>query len=80
MTPYLDQLRNLACRLSETNQALMVWDQITAQRELPLGASRQRIRRPKLSRRALKLQLVLLLADMSRLEQEIFAAPLMSRN
>jgi hypothetical protein len=80
LTPYLDQLRTLACRLRETNQALMAWDAIAAQRRLPPGAQRRRIKRPKLSRRALKLQLVLLLADMSRLEQEIFAAPLLSSN
>lgn len=80
MAPYFDQLRNLAQRLSDTNQALMVWDEIAAQRKLPVDTPRVHLNRPKLSRRALKLQLVLLLADMSRLEQEIFAAPLMSTN
>ena len=80
MAPYLDQLRTLAQRLSETNQALIVWDEIAAQRQQPVRSRAAPIKRPKLSRRALKLQLVLLLADMSRLEQEIFAAPLMSRN
>jgi hypothetical protein len=80
VAPYLDQLGNLARRLSETNQALMVWDEIAAQRQLTPDAPNPPIKRPRLSRRALKLQLVLLLADMSRLEQEIFAAPLMSSN
>lgn len=83
VSPYIDQLRNLARRLSETNQALMVWDEIAAQPSAsdgPVAVSAEPIKRPKLSRRALKLQLVLLLADMSRLEQEIFAAPLMSSN
>lgn len=83
MSPYIGQLRNLARRLSETNQALMVWDEIAAQRsalDTPPGSLQKHLDQPQLSRQALKLQLVLLLADMSRLEQEIFAAPLMSSN
>ena len=74
---YLDQLRNLGQRLTDANGALMVWDRIDAQKALP-RAQRQPISRPRLSRRALKLQLVLLMADMSRLEQEICAAPYLS--
>jgi hypothetical protein len=76
----MDQLRNLARRLSETNQALLAWDEIAAQRALPPDAAPRHIARPRLSRRALKLQLVFLLADMSRLEQEISMAPLFSAN
>ncbi len=57
----------------------MVWDQIEAQERLP-AAVREPIEAPELSRRALKTQLILLMADMSRLEQEIFAAAVVGNN
>ncbi|HEX6513302.1 MAG TPA: hypothetical protein VF157_13445 [Chloroflexota bacterium] len=74
---HLDQLRSLGQRLADANGALLAWDRIEAQKRLP-RARREPIERPALSRRALKLQLVFLLADMSRLEQEICAAPRMA--
>lgn len=76
---YLDQLRNMGRRLADANGALLVWDQINAEKRKPV-AQRQHIEPPRLSRQALKLQLVLLMADMSRLEQEICAAPHASVN
>ena len=77
---HLVQLRNLAQRLSDANSALLIWDQIDEQRTLPRSERAVDLKRPRLSRQALKLQLVFLMADMSRLEQEICAAPLMSAN
>jgi len=77
---HLAQLRSLAQRLSDANAALIAWDQIEAQKRLPRAERDASIKRPPLSRQALKLQLVFLMADMSRLEQEICAAPMMSAN
>ena len=77
---YLDQLRNLGCRLAEANAGLMVWDGIEAQKRLPRVDRGDPLKRPKLSRRAIKLQLILLMADMSRLEQEIGMASVLSAN
>lgn len=74
---HLAQLRTLAQRLSDANTALLAWDQIEARKELPPSQRGEPIRPPKLSRQALKVKLVFLLADMSRLEQEICAAPYM---
>ena len=77
---YAAQLMNLARRLESTNRALLVWDAIEAQKRRPEAERGMPIERPHLSRQALKLQLILLLADMSRLEQEISAAPLLVGN
>jgi len=77
---YADQLRTMALRLSETNQSLITWGVIAAQRRLAPGEPRQDVSQPRLSRRALKLQLIMLLADMSRLEQEISAGAVFTRN
>jgi hypothetical protein len=77
---YTDQLRNLGRRLADANGALLVWDQIEARRMMPKAQRGAPIPRPELSRQALKLQLILLLADVSRLEQEISAAPALSIN
>ncbi|HLY66683.1 MAG TPA: hypothetical protein VKU60_14200 [Chloroflexota bacterium] len=77
---YGEQLTNMLRRLSDANQALLAWDLIAEQKRLSPDAPRPHIKRPSLSRRALKLQLVLLMADMSRLQQEISAAPLFSAN
>ena len=77
---YAAQLMNLARRLESTNRALMIWDAIEARQLRPKAERGAPIERPHLSRRALKLQLILLLADMSRLEQEISAAPLLVGN
>ncbi|HLQ34612.1 MAG TPA: hypothetical protein VK457_18155 [Chloroflexota bacterium] len=72
---FSDQLMTLARRLEQTNAALLVWDRIEAQKRLPRPERGEPIARPPLNRRALKLQLILLLADLSRFEQEISAAP-----
>ena len=77
---YLAQLRTLGQRLADANGALMAWDQIDARDRSPDAEGGEPIALPKLNRRALKLQLVFLVADMSRLEQEICAAPLLSAN
>jgi hypothetical protein len=77
---YIDQLRTLGCRLRDANAALMVWDNIDAQKRLPRAERAERIKAPRLSRTALKLQLILLMADMSRLEQEIGMASVLSLN
>ena len=77
---YIDQLRSLARRLSDANTSLLVWDEIEAQKRLPGPQRGQAPPRPKLSRQALKLQLILLIADMCRLEQEISAARVLSTN
>ena len=77
---HLAQLRNLAQRLSDANTALLTWDQIQEHKMLPKAERPVGPKRPRLSRQALKLQLVFLMADMSRLEQEIFAAPMLSAN
>ncbi len=77
---YVDQLRNLARRLADANASLMAWDGIDAQKRLPKARRGQPARQPRLSRRALKLQLILLMADMSRLEQEIGMATVLSAN
>jgi hypothetical protein len=76
---HLAQLRTMAQRLSKANAALMVWDEIDAQRQSGV-ADTPALEPPVLSRQALKVQLVLLIADMCRLEQEICAAPFMSKN
>ena len=72
---YLDQLRNLGRRLADANAALIVWDEIDAQKRLPGPAPTLSREKPRLSRQALKVQLIMLMADMSRLEQEICSAP-----
>jgi hypothetical protein len=77
---FLDQLRTLGHRLADANGALLVWDQIDARQHLPGQQQGEPIKPPRLSRQALKLQLIFLMADMSRLEQEICAAPLLSAN
>jgi hypothetical protein len=77
---YQNQLIHLARRLEATNNGLLTWDAIEARKRRPKAQRGAPIPRPKLSRRALKLQLVLLLADMSRLEQELSAAPYLVRN
>ena len=76
---YVSQLRSLALRLERTNSALRIWDEIDAQKHMP-PAERKPITRPVLSRRALKTELIMLLADMSRVEQEIGAAGHVSEN
>ncbi len=75
---HLAQLWTMAQRLAKANAALMVWDEIDAQKDA--GVAAPGIEPPQLSRQALKVQLVLLIADMCRLEQEICAAPYMSKN
>src|SRR5579884_280558 len=77
---YQNQLMHLARRLEATNNGLLTWDAIEARKRRTKAQRGAPIPRPKLSRRALKLQLVLLLADMSRLEQELSAAPYLVRN
>ncbi|MFI5266324.1 MAG: hypothetical protein ACHQ7M_03005 [Chloroflexota bacterium] len=77
---YLDQLRNLGRRLADANAGLIAWDSIEGQGRLPKAAGGESVKRPRLSRRALKLQLILLMADMSRLEQEIGMAAVLSAN
>ncbi len=77
---YLDQLRSLAQRLARANAALITWDEIDARDRLPAEQQGEPIEPPALSRQALKLQLIFLVADMSRLQQEICAAPLMVAN
>lgn len=70
----------MAQRLSKANAALMTWDEIDARRGLAEEQRGPEIETPALGRQALKVQLVLLIADMCRLEQEVCAAPLMSKN
>jgi hypothetical protein len=78
---YLDQLRTLGRRLTDANAGLMAWDRIEAQqRSLSAQSAVADVQPPALSRRALKLQLILLVADMSRLEQEIGMASVLSAN
>lgn len=77
---YLDQLRNLAQRLADANAGLIAWDGIAARKRLPSADRGAPIKRPRLSRQALKLQLILLIADMSRLQQEIGMINVLSHN
>ena len=77
---YLDQLRTLAQRLANANAALIDWDRIAERQRLPRTERGAPIARPRLSRQALKLQLILLMADMSRLQQEIGMASVLSAN
>jgi len=77
---YLDQLRNLGHRLADANAGLMAWDSIEAQKHVSKAERGDPATPPSLSRQALKLQLILLMADMSRLEQEIGMASVLSAN
>ncbi len=76
---HVDQLRTMAGRLSRLNQALQAWDTIEAEVELPAG-ERTPVDKPDLSRRALKGSLIMLLADINRLDQEISAGNMHSLN
>ncbi|MGH2364028.1 MAG: hypothetical protein ACRDHX_05170 [Chloroflexota bacterium] len=58
----------MSLRLSRLNQALATWDAVDAGVVPPGGAQR-----PELDRRALRTSLVMLIGDMSRLEQELCA-------
>lgn len=71
------QLRTMVDRLSRANQDLLCWDHIDAAGRAGVACV---VERPALVRQALKLQLILLMADISRLQQEMAAATVYSTN